>query len=241
MNPRVNDFYTRQESRLLKEFDRVIKEVRQPISANYGIERAAEMVQSAREEYRHLLPELPYVGGEQPFTQFVIASGWFLALYRAMRAQGIVIHEIGETAFQLSRTYLEHVPGFARRFLGYMTFSSRYLRKLQRRAQESQTHPYPRGYVFSYIPGDGVNFDYGVDYHQCATWTLFQEQGATELTPYLCACDYLYSELLSWGLTRTTTLGEGGDRCDFRFKRGGPTRVKSSVLDFSALKPPEER
>jgi hypothetical protein len=194
------------------------------------------MVHAAREEYRRLLPELPYVGGKQPFTQFVIASGWFLALYRVLLAQGADIRQTGEMLFQLSRTYLERVPGFARRLLGYMSFSPRRLRKLQLSAEESQTKPYPRGYVYSYVPGDGVNFDYGVDYHQCATWTLYQEQGATELVPYLCACDYLYSEMLSWGLIRTTTLSEGGERCDFRFKRGGPTRIMSTVIDFETYK-----
>ena len=229
-------FYTRQASRLLKDFDRVVRLVETPISSRYGNERAPLMIQAARDEFRRLLPVLPYVGGEQPFTQFVIASGWFLALCRAMQAQGAGMEEIGQTAFQLSRTYLERVPGFARRFLGYMSFTPRYLRKLQRRAAESQAHPFPRGYVYSFIPGDGVDFDYGVDYHQCATWTLYQEQGATQLIPYLCACDFLYSEMLGWGLTRTTTLGEGGDRCDFRFKRGGPTRIKSTVIDFDALR-----
>lgn len=231
----MSDFYTRKESRLLRDFERVIRTVKHPIATRYGEERAASMIQVTRQEYRRLLPELPYVGGEQPFTQFVIASGWFLALYRAMQAQGAGIREIGETAFQLSRTYLERVPGFARRLLGYMTFSPRYLRKLQHRAEASHTQPYPRGYIYSFIPGDGVSFDYGVDYHQCATWTLYQEQAATELMPYLCACDFLYSENLGWGLMRTTTLGEGGDRCDFRFKRGGPTRVSSSVIDFTRL------
>lgn len=235
MNAADNDFYTHQASRLLMDFDHVVRQVEAPVSARYGSASATQMIQSARDEFRRLLPVLPYVGGEQPFTQFVIASGWFLALYRAMQAQGAGIDEIGHTAFQLSRTYLERVPGFARRFLGYMSFTPRYLRKLKRRAGESQAHPYPRGYVYSYIPGDGVNFDYGVDYHQCATWTLYQEQGVTQLTPYLCACDFLYSELLSWGLTRTTTLGEGGDRCDFRLKRGGPTRLKSAVINFDAL------
>jgi len=236
MNAVDNDFYTRQASRLLKDFDRVVREVEAPISSRYGTALATQMIQVAHDEFRRLLPALPYVGGEQPFTQFVIASGWFLALYYGMQAQGAGIEEIGQTAFQLSRTYLQRVPGFTRRFLGYMTFSPRYLRKLQRRAEQSQAHPFPRGYVYSFVPGDGVDFDYGVDYHQCATWTLYQEQGATQLIPYLCACDFLYSEMLGWGLTRTTTLGEGGDRCDFRFKHAGPTRIKSTVIDFNSLR-----
>jgi len=37
--------------------------------------------------------------------------------------------------------------------------------------------------------------------------------------------DILSSELLGWGLKRTMTLAEGAERCDFRFKKGGETRV----------------
>jgi hypothetical protein len=42
---------------------------------------------------------------------------------------------------------------------------------------------------------------------------------------YLCPADILYSQALGWGLMRTTTLAEGAARCDFRFKKGGVTRV----------------
>lgn len=228
----IQDYYTSRAEKHLNDFDRLIRQVKAPIIERYGIKQADEVIGAARIEYRKLLPHLPYVGGEQPFTQFVIASGWFLSLYKAAHSRGEQLPAIGELAFTLSRTYLEHVPGYARRLLGYMTFSPRYLRKLRQRAEESQVHPNPRGYVFSFVESDAKNFDYGVDYHQCATWTFYQEHGAAGLTPYLCACDYLYSKLLGWGLTRTTTLGEGGKVCDFRFKRGGPTRVSSSVLKF---------
>ena len=232
MNLTVQDFYTSQSSKLLKDFDRMVRQVKAPILRRYGSQRSSEMIAAAREEFRRIIPILPYVGGEQPFTQFVISSGWFLAFHRVMTAQGVDTRESGELAFELSRTYLKKVPGFARKLLGYMTFTPRHLTKIRQRAQQSQTNPLPGGYVYSFVEGDGVSFDYGVDYHQCATWTFFQQQGAADLTPFLCACDYLYSQLLGWGLLRTTTLSEGGTVCDFRFKRGGATRIKSSVLEL---------
>ncbi len=55
-------------------------------------------------------------------------------------------------------------------------------------------------------------------------------EGALELAPYVCSVDKVASEMLGWGLVRTTTLAEGGDRCDFRFKRGGQTCIASSVM-----------
>ena len=107
-----------------------------------------------------------------------------------------------------------------------MTFSRLYLARLRRRALESQERPYPGSYVFRYVPGDRTTFDYGVDYLECASCKFLAGQGAAELAPYLCTADYIYSEMFGWGLVRTTTLAEGGDRCDFRFKRGGPTRCR---------------
>lgn len=111
-------------------------------------------------------------------------------------------------------------------------FTQRYQRKLREVALKTQQHPLPRGYIFSHVEGDGVNFDFGVDYHRCATLNFLREQGAEEIAPYLCALDHLSSELLGWGLRRTSTLAEGGGVCDFRFKKGGPTQIHSTVLNL---------
>ena len=79
--------------------------------------------------------------------------------------------------------------------------------------------------MYTFVKGDGQAFDYGVDYTQCATCKFYRAEGASELAPYVCAVDKTYSQMLDRGLTRTMTLAEGYDRCDFRFKKGGPTQV----------------
>lgn len=80
-------------------------------------------------------------------------------------------------------------------------------------------------YVFNFVEGDGQTFDYGVYYLECASCKFLAKQGAPELAPYLCLVDILYSKALGWGLTRTMTLAEGAERFDFRFKKGGKTKV----------------
>jgi hypothetical protein len=232
MNTIGYDFYTSQTTKLLKDFDRVVKQVKVEITLRYGIEITEIIVSKANEEFRQLLPELPYVGGKQPLTQFVVTTGWCLALHRAMEGYTTNTRESGELFFQLSKKYLEQVPGIARRILGTSIFTERYQRKLREHAKESQQQPLPRGYIFSHVAGDGVNFDFGVDYHRCATLNFLREQGGEEIAPYLCALDHLSSEMLGWGLTRTKTLAEGGDVCDFRFKKGGQTRISSTVLEL---------
>ncbi len=230
------EYYDSRTESLLVEFHTAVDRVSDLFASRYGPADAAVMIAEARENYRVLIPDLPYVGGVQPLTQFVIATGWFLALYRALQARGRPVDEAGYLVYEVTEAYLQRYPGIARQLVGHLNFSKLYLARLRRRALESQRHPYPDGYVFRYVPSDGVTFDYGVDYLECASCKFLSRQGAPELAPYLCTVDYIYSEMFGWGLVRTTTLAEGGDRCDFRFRRGGPTRIASSVMRL----PPKE-
>ena len=77
----------------------------------------------------------------------------------------------------------------------------------------------------SFVNGNGQDFDYGIDYTECASCKFLIAQNALELAPYVCAVDKAASEMMGWGLSRTMTLAEGGEKCDFRFKKGGKTDV----------------
>jgi hypothetical protein len=235
MDEKYKNYYLDQEVSLLKDFDHMVKRVKGTIIERYGKKRTDDMLVMAREEYRNLIPKLPYVGDMGMFKQFVISTGWYLAFYRAMQAWSISIHESGLLFFEFTRNYVEHVPGLVRRYLGVQMFTERFQRKAREKAIESQERPLPEGYICKYVEGDGITFDFGVDYLRCATLEFLRRQGAEELAPYTCALDYISSEFLGWGLTRTTTLAEGGDVCDFRFKKGGPTRIASSVIDFTKI------
>jgi hypothetical protein len=222
----VNDnYYLSRRRKLLQEFDKTLSRVRGLFVSRYGEEAVEAMLREARQEYEVLIPQLPDIGGKQPFTQFLISTAWFLAMYRVLKRRGETMEEIGVFAYQASEAYLRAYPAFLRRVVGHMTFSRRYLQRLQKRAAESQERRYPGDYVYTFVTGDGETFDYGVDYYECAGLQFLREQGAAELAPYICPADILYSEALGWGLQRTTTLAEGGARCDFRFRKGGETRV----------------
>jgi hypothetical protein len=79
----------------------------------------------------------------------------------------------------------------------------------------------------TYVEGNGRDFDYGVDYSECAICKFLSAQNALELVPYMCATDKIGSELLGWGLSRTMTIAKGDEKCDFRYKKGGTTDILS--------------
>ncbi len=213
----------------LRGFDRAVGQARDALDQRYGAPLSRVLVAEAREEYARLIPELPNLGGRQPFTRFVVATGWFLAFHRALTRRGRPVGEAGDFAWGLTTRYVEAMPRAVARLVSLAWFSRLFRIRVRRQALRSQRRRRRGDFVFRYVEGDAERFDYGVDYVECAVCSFLQQQGAPELAPYICALDRVYSDAFAWGLTRTSTLAEGGERCDFRFKRGGATRITSTV------------
>ncbi len=224
MTEKSETYYLKRKMRFLLEFDLVAKSARSVLETHLG-ENTNERITQARHEFENLIPQLPYIGGKQPFTEFIVFTAMLLAVYRINKAQGQTAEQTGKLVFKIGREFLSSYPAILLYRFGRMNFSRRHLDGLQRKAIESHQHIYPDGYVFDFIEGDGKTFDYGVDYLECGSCKFLAKQGAPELASYLCPVDILYSEALGWGLTRTMTLAEGAERCDFRFKRGGKTNI----------------
>jgi hypothetical protein len=148
-----------------------------------------------------------------------------LAIYRTFQEHGRTVEEAGRLVYEIAEAQFEAIPRWVRRVIGVLWFIPWFAKRLQKRAALSQERKYPGGYVLAYVEGDGQDFDYGIDYIECASCKFLNEQDAAELGPYVCAVDKVASEMLGWGLRRTMTLAEGGERCDFRFKKGGKTLV----------------
>ena len=58
-------------------------------------------------------------------------------------------------------------------------------------------------------------------------YNLVKKLGAEEFAPYVCMSDIALSNAFEWGLIRTQTLADGREFCDFRFKKGGDTKISS--------------
>lgn len=176
----TDEYYISKKAKLLKEFDKNIKRIRRVFVTRYGEALTRTFIREARQEYEAIIPYLPYLGGKQPFTQFIISTGWFLAMYRTLKKHGRTVEEAGRLVYDVSEAFLEAYPGYLRRLVGYRNFSPRYLKKLRERAIESQKHLYPMDYAFTFIEGDGKTFDYGVDYYACAGCQFLEAQEAPE-------------------------------------------------------------
>jgi len=222
--------YLHEKKRLLRDFDKMTRHAKGVFESHYGEDFTNTVIPEIRQEYEALIPQIPYIGNKKPFTEWLFATAQFLAMYKVLKRHGKSLEETGKIGYETSEQMLNAYPKFVLRFFGRATFSRKRLENARTYAEESQKRKYPGDYVFRFIEGDNENFDFGIDYSECASHKFLAAQDALELAPYICATDILQSEKFGWGLTRTMSLAEGGEKCDFRFKRGGRTNVASTVI-----------
>jgi len=209
----------------LNSFGKILEGFKPWLESRYGVRAADRVVTETMKAYQALLPLLPTLGRDPQVRLFFEPTPRYLAVYRAMTNLGYSAEESGQVVYAMGAAAIEAIPRPIRRLLGWLWFSSLFKRLMRRRAAITQRSPHPQGYIIEFIDGRGQDFNYGVDYLQCASLKYLVANDALPLAPFICAIDRLASERIGWGLSRATTLAAGDERCEFRFTKGGPTHV----------------
>lgn len=228
---KIENYYISRKPKLLKDFDKTVNIVKRVFISHYGEEFANSILEETRQEFEALIPHIPYIVGSTPaLRMFLIISAWELAVYKAMKKHGKSANEAWELCHEALKVRLKNVPKFVRHLLKFLFFSSFVKRIARKVAEKTQMHPLG-DFAFKFVEGNGENFDWGVDYTGCSIYKFMCNHDAKEFAPYVCLSDIALSDTLGWGLIRTETLAEGFERCNFRFKKGGKTKIASTVRE----------
>jgi hypothetical protein len=228
--------YVLRKAKLLKAFDKTASIVREVFVSRWGDELGSAILKQTRAEYEALIGHIPYIGGHAPpaLRLFIIVSAWELAVYKAMKRHGKSAEEAWELCHEALKVRLKTAPGFVRYLIRFLLFSSLIRKRARKIAERSQRHPFGH-WAFRFVEGDGKKFDWGVDYIGCSIYKFIQEQDAEEFAPYVCLSDIALSDTFGWGLIRTQTIADGCEFCDFRFKKGGETKISSKTPEVQAM------
>lgn len=175
---------------------------------------------------------IPDPGATAPQMRAFTAGGAvYVAYYLALHARGWDAARVWSVLEPATKLHFERMSSFEKRLASDGMFS--WPMKALSRWLAKKSHVAPvGGWVFDYVEGDAEH-DYGVTYRKCAIRDMAVAHGAADFAPYICLSDIQGSHAFGWGLTRNETIAQGASACDFRFKRGGETRVrvKLPVLD----------
>ena len=217
----MDNYYLMKEKHIMREIKLALPHFRRFVVEAYGAELADVIVKQTLERFAALLPQLPYIGGdENRLTENLYLSAAMLAFYRALKEHGKPVEEVAHIIYLGTESMYSSFPFNAMLWWeGRRTFNRQRFEKLQCGAATSQRHQYSGDWVYNFVEGDGKTFLFGVDYTECGIVKYLEEQGASELAPYLCWLDYPMSAAMRIGLIRTETLAHGSEKCNFRFCR----------------------
>jgi len=159
-------------------------------------------------------------------------SALVLVMVKLYKEIGLEEYEIGEFIYRTADEHYRLTP--IKKWIQRKLFFSRLNKRqiIKRQALSEQGENGINGFKIKYI--DGANQDeFGVDYLKCGICAYFARKNLFEYVKYCCLVDYALMKNTGISFSRTTTLGNGGEKCDFRFAKEGkieagwpPTNLK---------------
>ncbi len=232
-----SDYYLSRTDKYWKQLGRLFKSSERILPKYVNAELVETVTEETYSEFKTVLAELPYIGGDENTLTFVfVSSAAALAYIRVLERYELPVDTIGVILNEVYAGVYTSLPGFLKWVLRKSEFSSRHRKELKAFAQESQLLKYTDNWVMEFVEGDGNDFDYGCNYTECAVLKFFRKMGAEKYMPYVCVMDFTSSRALGTGLHRTTTLNYGGDCCDFQYKQNRPSKPGIPLEDLPEYK-----
>ena len=222
--------YTARKTELLKDLDYTFALMNDTLVNQYGEKTVQQMRKSVRSEYETLIPQIPFIPRlrARMLNIFLLITAQEVAAYRALSKLGKSPDETWQLCHKAIRLRTEAIPKWKRWVLRKFMFSQLVKTIMARRAKRHQVNRIG-DFEIEYLSGEGDAFDFGVNYSRCGNYRFAMEHGGAEFAPYICMSDIALSDAMGWGLTRTQTLADGCDHCDFRMKEGAMTRITSKT------------
>ncbi len=166
-------------------------------------------------------PKLDTANGN--LAAYIKLSVLMMAMVQLYKEMGLGESEIGEFIYRTADVYyrLSPIKKWIRRTLFFSRLNRRQILKRQEISERLKNGI--NGFKIKYIEGTNPN-EFGVDYLQCGICAYFARKNLFEYVKYCCLVDYAIMKNTGISFSRTTTLGNDGKKCDFRFAKEG--RIK---------------
>ena len=165
------EYYISRKAGILALFDTHAQAWKPFIISRYGDDFADTILREAREQHEALIPEIPYIGGdENPMTRHLIRSTTSLAFYQAMKTRGKTAEETGRIVYDAVVESVRHLSPSA-------PLTAEDMDRKREQARKSQKRRYPGDWVWEFIAGTGQEFDYGYDFFEVIIERLDKEGG----------------------------------------------------------------
>ena len=163
-------------------------------------------------EYKEIMIRAKDIGSSNNLIVSYLLAAYFIAMNRMTTKTPEENYEILKSGLSKSKL-LKLGLGDSKSYLAEKKMEFR-----RNWAKESKNKKYENDWVEDFIEKDD-KYEFGIDYLECGVCKLCKDENCFELAKYMCKLDFMLAELIGLKLTRTKTLAEGFDKCDFRYSK----------------------
>jgi len=149
----------------------------------------------------------------------LIDSAFSLPILLSLEQESISMRDIAKIIYKTFESVYNLISLEKRQQFRDFYFSKDMCEMTRKACSVSQLRKYPGDWVYTYVEGDGISFNYGYDFSECGIVKFYEQVGAERFTPILCLPDYANFRSLGVGFKRTQKIATGDTICDFRFKK----------------------
>ncbi len=218
------NYYSKQKTWMMKEFSAIFKGGLYELRIYFDEPGIKSLREKCEVEYLNLFPNLPFVGGKKSINTINIIMGAVtLALIISMEKNGLKRHQIGKIIFEAYKGYFNLKPEPLRLLIGRISSSKLYIKKMKKQIEKNSLQKYEGDFLMENIEIEGDDCDFGYNFIRCPLSSLFNLYGKSDYLRYVCLGDFVLFRSYGIGFSRTRTIGNGAETCDFRFKKGTGT------------------
>jgi len=217
------------EKKRFRAFNRLISFMEPAVEIQYGYEGKV-FRQEVRAKFGKILSGMRWGKGIgcRIFNKFLIMTAEQLSVYKVLKKHGQSPGEVWVLCHKALQRRCKGIPSWKRSLYKACMINRLTEMVINKRARHGIKDRFG-DFIIEYVEGGGDEFDFGINYLRCANLHLATQEGCREFAPYICMTNIVLSDSFGWGLQRTQTLADGCSYCDFRFKKGAPTRVSSKT------------
>jgi hypothetical protein len=166
-------YYIARKDKLLRGFDATCALMYPSLEARYGEKLTNALANETRQQYKELIPEIPFIKGPRAraLNTFLLISAQELSVYKALAKRGKSPAEAWEICHEALRLRLAEFAQWKRWLMQRYMFSGLVKWIVARRARKNQKVRFG-GFEIEYVIGDGDEFDFGVNYVKCGNYTF---------------------------------------------------------------------
>jgi hypothetical protein len=154
----AENYYTAHSTQLLKELEKKLPYLKRVLDTEFAPDDAARIIQQTRDEYRRLLPRLPDIGGRQnPLTENLLASAWFLALAQPLRQRGWSDDRIGDLIYRIAEVWVTSSPRWVAWLQGQLVRTPLVKFLLKRVSRQLQQRRNTADFAMQFVDGNGAS------------------------------------------------------------------------------------